>query len=170
MNTSAGINHRRADIPVAQKLLDGPDVVTVFEEMGHKGALNGAARAKSPGKSTALRGFSHSKGPSHAFRFLSRSLMGERSTAPEPADLSCRAFFMRPSGSAACLGVAVKRWPAARARGHDQRCNDAPSSSHHAVMLRARTQDQSVSLMCRRPSPATRTAPRAFRLRLGARR
>lgn len=45
----------------------------------------------------------------------------------------------RPSASAACLGVAVKRWPAARTRGHAQRCNDALSSSHRAVMLRARS-------------------------------
>jgi hypothetical protein len=141
-----------------------------IEEMGHTRVLNALAWPRSHGKSTALRGFSHPTGPSYAFRFRIRSLMGERSTAPEPADLSCRAFFMRPSGSAACLGVAVKRWPAARARGHDQRYNDAPSSSHHAVMLRARSQDQAVSSLCRTSSPATRSAPRAFRSRLGARR
>jgi len=60
---------------MAQEFLDGPDVVTVFEEMGCKGLANGVAWARSPGNSTALRGFSHPKGPSHAFRFRIRSLM-----------------------------------------------------------------------------------------------
>ena len=29
-----GVDHRRADVPVAEKFLDGPDVVPFFEEMG----------------------------------------------------------------------------------------------------------------------------------------
>jgi hypothetical protein len=87
-----GVSHRRAEIPIAQELLDGPDVITVFEEMDCKGALNGAAGPRSPGKTTALRGFSRPKGPSHAFGFRIRSLMSEYSLRPEPPVESVRSY------------------------------------------------------------------------------
>ena len=38
-----GVNSRCAKIPMGQELLDGPDVVAVFEEMGHKRVLNALA-------------------------------------------------------------------------------------------------------------------------------
>ena len=36
-----GVDHRRADIPVSQELLDRPDVIAVFEEMGGEGMAQG---------------------------------------------------------------------------------------------------------------------------------
>jgi hypothetical protein len=43
-----GVDHRRADIPVSQELLDRPDVVAVFEEMGGEGMARGGARQVRP--------------------------------------------------------------------------------------------------------------------------
>ncbi len=31
-----GVDSSRADIPVAQKLLDGPDIIAIFQQMGGK--------------------------------------------------------------------------------------------------------------------------------------
>ena len=41
-----GVNHRRAYILVAQQLLDGPDVVTILEEVGGKGTPPRVAAAR----------------------------------------------------------------------------------------------------------------------------
>lgn len=69
---------------MGQELLDGPDVVTVFEEMGCKGLANGVAWPGSLANSAALRGFHTPKGPSYAFRFRIRSIMSEYSAPREP--------------------------------------------------------------------------------------
>ncbi len=38
-----GVNHRGADIPVTQELLNGPDVVATFQQVGRKGMPQGVA-------------------------------------------------------------------------------------------------------------------------------
>jgi len=53
---------------MAKEFLDGPDVVTVLQEMGCKRVPNGVAWPRSHGNSTALRGFHTPKGPPYAFR------------------------------------------------------------------------------------------------------
>ena len=39
------VDHRGTDVAVAQELLDGPDIVVVFEQMGGKGVPEGVALA-----------------------------------------------------------------------------------------------------------------------------
>ena len=34
-----GVDSSRADIPVAQKLLDGPDIIAILQQMGGKGVV-----------------------------------------------------------------------------------------------------------------------------------
>ena len=85
-----GVNDRCAEIPTAQEFLGDPDVITVFEEMRCKGVPNGVVCPGSPGNSTALGGFSRPKGPSHALRSRSCSLMSKYSAPPEPPAESVR--------------------------------------------------------------------------------
>jgi hypothetical protein len=49
-------DHRRADIPVSQKLLNRPDVVAVFEEMGGKGVPEHRMRTIRPRVRATLSG------------------------------------------------------------------------------------------------------------------
>ena len=52
------VDHRRADISVSEKLLDGPNVVAVFEEVGREGMAKRVARGP-------LRDASRGHGPFH---------------------------------------------------------------------------------------------------------
>ena len=59
------VDHRRADVAVAQQLLDGSDVVAVFEEVGCEGMTEGMA-AGVLDDSGAVDRFVHRAYPLHA--------------------------------------------------------------------------------------------------------
>jgi len=49
------VDHRGADILVAEQLLDGPDVVTLLEQVGGKRVTEGVARGRLGNPGTADR-------------------------------------------------------------------------------------------------------------------
>ena len=50
-----GVNHRLADVAVSEQLLDGADVVVVFQQMGREGMPKGVRRGV-PGNAGFARG------------------------------------------------------------------------------------------------------------------